>query len=137
MQDLQNKLSAKQAAYSSVSSTAGVGAAGAATLSFAARDTLLAAGSTGRGVAAGAGRLAAAAASVTVLVNVVLLGFSLYDIIDGSLQIHRDSKSPAGAIVRKLADELDDLIADVDDGLLSEEVDCDLLIEGGMQMDLY
>lgn len=134
--NLQDKLNKNQAAADGLNTAASVGAAGAAGFGIAARETLAVAGVGGR-AAATASRLAAAAASVTVLVNVVLLGFSLYDIIDGSLQIHREAKSEVGDVMRKLANELDDLIGDVDDNALNGDFDDDLLIDGGLSMDLY
>ncbi|KAL8592573.1 hypothetical protein ACOMHN_030258 [Nucella lapillus] len=51
---------------------------------------------------------AAAGALGSILLNAVLVGVSLYDIVHGSLQLHRHTGSRAGDYLRQLARALDD-----------------------------
>ncbi|KAL8598884.1 hypothetical protein ACOMHN_015463 [Nucella lapillus] len=77
------------------------GAAGAAARG-AARG---AAGAAARGAAREAGRVVA---SASVILNVALIGLSVYDIIDGAIQLQSETGTRAGDCLRELAQSLDD-----------------------------
>ena len=55
-------------------------------------------------------RLALAAEAPLIGLNVVLLAFSIYDIVDASLEIHREKKSKGGDLLRQVAAKLDEII---------------------------
>ena len=52
-------------------------------------------------------RLAMAAQAPIIGVNVLLLVFSLYDIVDASIELHKEKKSKGGDLLRKVAAQLD------------------------------
>ncbi|KAL8580081.1 hypothetical protein ACOMHN_051249 [Nucella lapillus] len=63
----------------------------------------------GAAVAGGvASRVATLAFAGSFVLNVVLVGVSLYDVIDGSIQLHKETGSKAGDYLRQLAQSLDD-----------------------------
>ena len=64
---------------------------------------------TGRTAVTAAG-LARAATAPIVGLNVVLLAFSIYDMVDASVEIHREKKSRAGDLLRQMAAMLDEII---------------------------
>ena len=71
-------------------------------------------GGVGRAVSSGARVVETTAARVSavagfVTLDVVLIGFSLYDIVEGAIEIHRNDGSIAGNNLRKLAESLDRL----------------------------
>ena len=70
--------------------------------------------SVARAVGSGARQAGTTAARATATIgsaalNVVLIGFSLYDIVDGAIELDEKDGSPAGNSLRKLADSLDRL----------------------------
>ena len=76
---------------------------------LAGRTTTTAA-TTGR-TAVTAARLARAATAPIVGLNVVLLAFSIYDMVDASVEIHKERTSRAGDLLREVAAKLDEIIA--------------------------
>ena len=81
-----------------------------AILKLAGRTTTTVTATAGR-TAVTAAQLAKAATAPIVGLNVVLLGFSIYDMVDASLEIHREKKSSAGDLLREMAAKLDEIIA--------------------------
>ena len=58
---------------------------------------------------AGTTAVRATAAVGSAALSAVLIGFSLYDIVAGAIEIHRKDGSQAGNSLRKLADSLDEV----------------------------
>lgn len=77
-------------------------------------DDLISLAANGGRIAATAGRPVIALAAPFAILNVLSMGFSLYDIVQGSRALHKKTKSPAGDYLRKLADDLDKLVQILD-----------------------
>ncbi|KAL8600038.1 hypothetical protein ACOMHN_039271 [Nucella lapillus] len=103
MDELKKRAGASVGAAGAVAGALGASATAARTGVVAAR--VVAAEATAAGGAAA--RLATAAAAGSIVLNVVLMGISLYDIIDGSIQLHKQTGSKAGDYLRQLAESLD------------------------------
>lgn len=103
-EELHRKIGAATGAAGAAAGALGASAAAGRTGVVAARA--LATEATAAGGAAA--RIATAAAAGSIVLNVVLLGVSLYDIIDGSIELHRKTGSKAGDYLRQLAKSLGD-----------------------------
>jgi len=62
---------------------------------------------TGKAATTTSARLATAAQAPMIGVNVVLLGFSIYDIVDASIELHKKKKSKGGDLLREVVAQLD------------------------------
>ena len=82
----------------------------AATTTTAAAKTATTATTAAAKTATTGARLALAAEAPLIGLNVVLLAFSIYDIVDASLEIHREKKSKGGDLLRQVAAKLDEII---------------------------
>ena len=65
------------------------------------------AAAAGKAAARGISRLAMAARLPIIGLNVVLLGFSIYDIVDASIDLHKNKKSKGGDLLREVVDKLE------------------------------
>ncbi|KAL8578175.1 hypothetical protein ACOMHN_051730 [Nucella lapillus] len=104
MEDLKKRAGASAGAAGVTAGALGASAAATRVGVTAARAAATEAAAAG-GAAA---RLATAAAAGSIVLNVFLMGISIYDIIDGSIQLHRQTGSKAGDFLRKLAQSLDE-----------------------------
>ena len=66
-----------------------------------------AAAAAGKAAARGIPRLAMAARLPIIGLNVMLLCFSIYDIVDASIELHKKKKSKGGDLLRELVDKLE------------------------------
>ena len=72
-----------------------------------AAEAAAAAAAAGKAAARGIPRLAMAARAPIIGLNVVLLGFSIYDIVDASIELHKKKKSKGGDLLREVVDKLE------------------------------
>ncbi|KAL8579913.1 hypothetical protein ACOMHN_038810 [Nucella lapillus] len=104
-QKLQNDLKKR---VGEAAGTAGTVAAVIGTSAGAARVGVSAARGGATAVGGAAARVATGVAAGSIVLNVALLGISLYDIIDGSMKLYKKTGSPAGDYLRELARSLDE-----------------------------
>ena len=71
------------------------------------RSEAVIAAAAGKAAARGISRLAMAARVPIIGLNVVLLGFSIYDIVDASIELHKKKKSKGGDLLREVVDKLE------------------------------
>ena len=84
-----------------------VGVAAMANRVTPASEAAAAVAAAGKAAARGIPRLAMAARLPIIGLNVVLLGFSIYDIVDASIELHKKKKSKGGDLLREVVDKLE------------------------------